>query len=146
MSKEKPSFEFERAILEASALLVTLFFIILQLGEGWRNPVNVASICLLSFFFVTSAMLATIIMFLGSSIVGSPSKLASELAGALRGFESAFFICGLVGLSLILYGMTSVYYPAYGSLFLYSAAFFGTLLVIMFVSLVIISRWYRRKA
>ena len=146
MPEEKRSFEFERAILEASALLVTLLFIILQLGENWKNPEHIAAVSFLSVPFVVSAMLAAIIMYFGGSSGYDLGELASMLTRGLRALELVSFGIGLLGLSLLLYNMTAVFFPPYGLLYLYFAAIVGTSIVIMVVALLIIYRRYRKKA
>jgi hypothetical protein len=62
MPDEKPSHEFERAVLETSALLITLLFIMLQLGESWRDPAATASLSVISFSLAFAAGLAVINM------------------------------------------------------------------------------------
>jgi hypothetical protein len=144
MSEKESSSEFERAILEASAVIVTLLFIILQLGQNWKDPEFVGTICFASLPFVISAMAATLAMFLR----GSSGRLPYYIARALRDLGLITFVYGLGALWLVLYYMVGVLYPSYVSflfLSLSAAAAGGVFITVVAIWTVLHKYGKRRK-
>ena len=98
MSNEKPSHQFEHAVLEASALLITLLFIMLQLGETWKDPAAVAAFSLICFAFAFAAVLAVFNMGL---------ELSRSPAFVLRLGETYLMVTGLSTLTYVFYAMAA---------------------------------------
>jgi len=113
--------ESERTIIEASALLVTLLFLILQIGESWKDSVWLAKISTVSFLFIASAIAAIVVM------GGDPR---SSFFKPLRYVELLLFGLGLALLADLFY-QNAAELP-------YLAGFLQTVLMLLVVFVLIL--------
>jgi hypothetical protein len=93
-SIQASSTELERTIIEASALLVTLVFIIAEVGETWKNPVSMQWLSIVGFLFI-GAIIASVLRMIG--------EFAPDILRAFYGLQILFFIGGLTMLAMMFF-------------------------------------------